>query len=262
VHAPQYHETLFSRLYLGSQHSTPAYIPILKDLDRFLKLSPEQKHHCVLRTDAGFGSDANLDYALDEDWHILSKGGGGRRPFALARQVAPDDWLDLGKDSWIAPSVQSPAYVRPVRHWVLRWLTPHQQIKYATLVCSVMEWSAQETAAYYDDRGACETEIRSDKSGLKLCKRRKHSLAAQEALVLLTDLAHNVLAWNAHIMFPEGPLAAFGTTRLIEDVLAIPGHLIIREGRLVEVQLNQNHPHAETTAAGLERLLKHYGHSE
>jgi len=113
---------------------------------------------------------------------------------------------------------------------------------------------------YYDDRGACETEIQADKGGLKLCKRRKRRVAAQEALILLTDVAHNTLAWVSNWMFPDGPLACFGTTRLIEDVLTIPGRLIFSQERLVEVQLNELHPHATQVAAGLERLLNHFGH--
>ena len=100
----------------------------------------------------------------------------------------------------------------------------------------------------------------SARTGLKLCKRRKKRLAAQEALVLLTDVAHNTLAWVSLWMFPDGPLDAFGTTRLIEDVLAIPGHLIFDGERLVEVQLNKLHPYAAQTATGLERLLDHLVH--
>lgn len=89
--------------------------------------------------------------------------------------------------------------------------------------------------AHYDERGACETEIQADKGGLELCKRRKKRLPAQEALVHLTDVARNSLAWISHWMFPDRTLAAFGTTRLIEDVLAIPGHLVFDDDRRVEV---------------------------
>lgn len=57
----------------------------------------------------------------------------------------------------------------------------------------------------------------------------------------------------------EGPLTGFGPTRLIEDVLAIPGHLVFDGDRLVEVQLNERHPYAFQVALGLERLLAHFG---
>ena len=61
-------------------------------------------------------------------------------------------------------------------------------------------------------------------------------------------------------MFADGPLAQMGPTQLVEDVLAIPGHLIFQEQALVEVQLNALHPYATAVAAGLERLLDHFGY--
>jgi hypothetical protein len=202
-----------------------------------------------------------VDYALSEQWQVLTKGSGGRRPGAFARRIACADWHTLRPDDrWVAKAVDPPTYVRPVQRLVLRWRTQKGELKHSTVVCSVLDWSMEQVIANYDDRGACETEIQADKGGLKLCKRRKKRLAAQEALVLLTDIAHNTLAWASHWMFPDGPLACFGTTRLIEDALAIPGHLIFNQGRLVEVQLNELHPYAAQVAIGLERLLDRFGH--
>lgn len=233
----------------------------MKALAEFLPLDESQKQRTILRSDSGFGGDDNVNYALGQQWQVLTKGSGGRRPGAFARRIAPDDWLTLRPDDrWVARAVDPPTYVHPVQHLVLRWRTPKGRMKHSTVVCSVLDWSMPQIIARYDDRGACETEIQADKGGLKLCKRRKKRLPAQEALVLLTDVAHNTLAWVSHWMFPDGPLAAFGTTRLIEDVLAIPGHLIFDGERLVEVQLNELHPHAAQTATGLERLLDHLGH--
>lgn len=163
-------------------------------------------------------------------------------------------------DRWIARAIDPPIYVRPTQHLVLRWRTPKGQIKHSTVVCSVVDWSLSQVVAHYDDRGACEAEIQADKGGLKLCQRRKKRLAAQETLVLLTDVAHNTLAWLSSGMFPDAPLSAFGTTRLIEDVLTIPGHLVFHGERLVEAQLNELHPYAAQTAVGLEWLLDHFGH--
>lgn len=261
MNAPQYQETLFSRLYPGKQHSDPTYIPALEALDAFLGLTPAQKQRTILRTDSGFGGDDNVNHALKEQWHVLTKGSGGRRPGAFARQILPDDWQILRPDDrWVAPAVAPPAYVRPVQHLVLRWRTQKGELKHSTVVCSVLDWSMAQVIEHYDDRGACETEIQADKGGLKLCKRRKRRATAQEALILLTDVAHNTLAWVSRWMFPGGPLAHFGATRLIEDVLTIPGHLIFSHEQLVEVQLNELHPHATAVAAGLERLLDHFGH--
>ncbi len=91
-------------------------------------------------------------------------------------------------------------------------------------------------------------------------RRRKKIAAAQEVLILLTDLAHKVLAWMTPWMFPSGPLAQIGATQMVQDVLAIPGRLIFQRQQLVEVQLNQLHPYATEVAAGLERLLDHFGY--
>jgi hypothetical protein len=261
VHAPQYQETLFSRLYPGQQHSSPTYIPVLQALAQFLNFSSEQKQRTILRSDAGFGSDDNLNYALADQWQVLSKGNGGKRPGILARQIAPADWYVLRPDDrWVAQAVKPPTYLKPVQTLVLRWRTQTGELKHATLACSILAWSLPEVIGHYDDRGACETQIQADKGGLKMVKRRKKQLMAQEALILLTDLAHNLLAWSSRWMFVEPPLTEFGPTRLIEDIFAIPGYLIFKGEQLVEVQLNELHPHAAQVAQALARLLAHFGH--
>lgn len=233
---------------------------MLDALEPCLGLTPSQKQRTVLRSDAGFGSDSNVNYALNARWQVLAKGKGGRRPQSYASQVAPGDWEALGQERWVAQACQPPAYVRPTQHLVLRWQTPTEVTKYSTVVCSIMEWTPAAIIACYDDRGACETEIQADKAGLRLERRRKKHLAAQEAVILLTDIAHNLLAWTSQWMFPAEPLASFGILRLTEDILSLPGRLFFSQGRLIEVQLNQRHPHAVQVAAGLERLLSHFGY--
>jgi len=259
VHAPQYHETVFSRVYPGNQESSPTYKPTVEALDLFLALTEVQKQRTILRSDAGFGSDANVNDALNAQWQVLTKNKGGRRPQAWAKRVAAGDWLSLGKERWVSQAVDPPAYARPCQCLVLRWRTPSDKIKHAVVINSIPGWSMAQTIAHYDDRGACETEIQADKGGLKMERRRKKRLAAQEALILLTDVAHNLLAWVPQWMFPTEPLAAFGTTRLVEDVFHLPGRLFFHDERLSEVQLNRLHPYAEDVAAGLERLLDHFG---
>ena len=202
-----------------------------------------------------------MNYALSSGWQVLAKGKGGRRPQAYARQMPVDAWQDMGQARWLAPITSPPTYIRPTQHWLLRWQTETGLFKYSTLVCSIMDWSGADILAHYDDRGRCETEIQADKGGLNLERRRKKQQPAQEMLILLTDVAHNLLAWTSQWMFPQGRLAKFGTTRLIEDVLCLPGRLLFQNHRLVEVQLNQLHPHAAVVAEGLERLLARFGYS-
>jgi len=213
-----------------------------------------------VRSDAGFGSDANIDQALTAQWQVLTKNNGGRRPAAFARQVPTTAWQALREDRWVAPAVTPLTYVRPVTCLVLRWLVSGGRVKHAIVISSIVNWTVAETVAHYDDRGQCETEIQADKGGLQLERRRKKRLAAQEALVLLTDVAHNLLAWLTPWMFPDSLLAGFGTTRLTQDVLHVPGRLLFAGDRLIEVGLNRQHPYADTVAVGLERLLAHFGY--
>jgi len=261
VHAPQYHETLFSQLYPGRQESSPTYLPTVQSVETFLGLTPAQKQRTGLRSDAGFGSDANINRVLASDWQVLTKNKGGRRPQAFARQIAAPLWQDLGQARWVAPVAHPVSYVRPTQSLLLRWLTEKQRTKYAIVVCSILDWRPAEVIAAYDQRGACETEIQADKMGLRLEQRRKKHLAAQSALVLLNDLAHNLLAWTRGWMFPTGTFAQYGTLRLVEDVLCIPGRLLFEDTILAEVQLNERHPHAHKVAEGLDRLLKHFNPS-
>lgn len=202
-----------------------------------------------------------MNTALLNHWQILTKSSGGRRPAALARQVASEAWQELRpNDRWVAPVAPPRAFVRPVQWLALRWRNARGELKQAVVVCSIESWSPAEVIGHYDDRGACETEIQADKGGLLVCRRRKKVLAAQEALVLLTDLAHNLLAWASGWMELSGRLATFGPTQLIQDVLTLPGRLIFNQQQLVEVRLKAEHPYAAEVAAGLERLLDHFGY--
>lgn len=211
-----------------------------------------------MRSDSG--SDANVNRVLQGGWQVLAKGKGDKRPQSCAQRVADETWQDLGNGRWVAPAPAPPVYVRPTQYLVLRWLNQTQQTKVSTVVCPVTEWTQTEIIRRYDDRGACETEIQADKMGLKLERRRKKHLAAQEALVLLVDLAHNLLAWTRLWMELPAPLASFGTLRLVEDVLCMPGRLIFSQNQLTEVQLSQSHPYANAVADGLQHLLARFGH--
>lgn len=224
-------------------------------------MTTAQKQRTILRSDAGFGGDANVNYALAAGWQLLAKGKGGKRPLAYAAKVADDAWHSLGQEHWVATAPNPPRYVQPTQHLVLAWRNQRGQLKCGTLVCSILDWSMADVVAYYDDRGRCETEIQADKQGLQLERRRKKRLLAQEALILLTDLAHNLLAWTVHWMLAGTTLAHFGPLRLTQDVFTIPGRLCFTsQGQLREVQLNKRHPYAAEVALGLEQLLDHFGY--
>ena len=92
--------------------------------------------------------------------------------------------------------------------------------------------------ALYDDRGGAEVEqFRTDKSGLGLEIRRKHSFLGQKGFVLLTDIAHNLLADFHHHALVGSRFEGFGPKRIVRDLLATPGRLFFENEKLVRVEL-------------------------
>ena len=94
---------------------------------------------------------------------------------------------------------------------------------------------------FYDSRAVIETaSIKGDKQGLGLVKRRKFSLMGQEMLVLLAQLAHNLVEWAKRWLAQLEPqLAAFGIQRWVRDIFAIAGTIVFEANRIVKVQLNK-----------------------
>ncbi len=186
------------------------------------------------------------------------KGYNGKRAQAFARQIGDPDWYALRTDRWVAIVPKAPRYARRTQTLLLRWQTD-KGMQYATLVHSLLDQDWHLIPALYDDRGAMESEIKMDKSGLLLAKRRKKRLAAQEALILLTDVAHNTLAWTHDWMFAESRFATAGVLSLVNDILCIPGEVVLKGGRLHMVALRESHPYAAEMVVCLTKLLAHFG---
>ena len=106
----------------------------------------------------------------------------------------------------------------------------------------------------YNRRGGAEGEqFRNDKSGLHLSARRKQHFNAQKALVLLTDLAHNLLSDFRYRALSNSPFADWGLKRIVRDLLAVPGRLYFEAGQLKRIELLSSHPHTEALIICLER---------
>ena len=106
----------------------------------------------------------------------------------------------------------------------------------------------------YNLRGGAEVEqFRSDKSGLHLSARRKQRFTAQKALVLLTDLTHNLLSDFRYHGLANSPFAGWGLKRIVRDLLAVPGRLYFEAGQLKRIELLETHPYADALIICLER---------
>ena len=100
--------------------------------------------------------------------------------------------------------------------------------------------------AYDLRQGGLETHNRSDKRGLGLANRNKRAFAAQETLVLLAQLAHNVVIWSRNHLAQTAPhYATFGIQRMVRDIFHIDGCVRLSPtGQILDVQLNPAHPYA------------------
>jgi hypothetical protein len=130
--------------------------------------------------------------------------------------------------------------------------------KYVLLVCSLLDLDLFEISHLYDERACMETEIQADKGGLLLPKRRKKQFEAQEALVLLTDLAHNILAWSRDFWAAEAKIGDLGIYGIVNKIMMIPGKLTFEDGKLVKVRLQATHPLAKPVVSCLSRLLRDF----
>ncbi len=252
-----YHENLLSLAYPGNRHGYEYCKPALDQLLAQWPWSRVQRQQIIIRSDAEQGTDENVGYILWQGFQVLMKAYSGRRTQAWVKRTPDELWQadPSDKQRWAAPAPVKLRLGRRLDAYLLRWLDTKHKPRHATLLTTLpapifTQW------AWYDGRGASEVEIRSDKSGLRLPQRRKHSLDAQEAWIVLTDVAHNLLAWLRPWMLAGSTFEAFGPKRLVYDLLNIPGQLFFEEGRLTKVALWQTHPYAEEMQLCLHKLLK------
>ncbi len=200
--------------------------------------------------DGGAGTDEQLRWILARDYHLVAKGFSNRRAEALARQVAR--WDAYG-DVWLG-QVPSPVDLgRPVQ-WFIKKGLRNEAFHHSYYVTTLKLPSKGHFMALYDHRGGAEVEqFRNDKSGLHLSARRKRSFLAQTALVLLTDLAHNLLADFHHRALLGTKFEPFAHKRIRRDLLQMPGKLTFVDGHLTKIELLSSHENAKDLLICLEK---------
>lgn len=72
--------------------------------------------------------------------------------------------------------------------------------------------------------------------------------------VLLTDMAHNYLAWLTHHILADSPFATWGPLRIGRDLLRIPGRVEMVNGQLLSVKLMESSPYSADLLACLARF--------
>jgi hypothetical protein len=237
VSAITYRETVWSDVFPGSRHTSHCLRPAVEAAEVALDLTPAQRRRTVWRIDGGGGSDEHLRWLLGRDYHVMAKGMSSRRAEALTKQVRR--WDAYREDVWLGQVPPPVDYGRPVQVFVKKRLKQGAYL-HSYYVSTLALLSKKLFMAAYEARGGAEVEqFRNDKSGLSLEARRKHSFLGQKGYILLTDLAHNLLADFYHQALVDSPFADYGPKRIVRDLLAMPGRLVFDadHATLVRVEL-------------------------
>jgi hypothetical protein len=200
--------------------------------------------------DGGAGSDEQLRWLLARDYQIIAKGMSNRRANALAKQVRR--WDAYG-DIWLGEVAPPVDYGRPVQVFVKRRLKDGKH-RHSYYVSSLSLPSKGHFMAFYNGRGGAEIEqFRNDKNGLSMAARRKRGFLAQKGFVLLTDLAHNLLADFHHRALVGSRFEGYGPKRIVRDLLTMQGRLIFEAGELKRIELLSLKQNARDLLMCLER---------
>ena len=277
VLAAQYEEVVIDRLYPGNLQLTKTLRPMILDAEQTLSLDAASRKRTLIRVDAGGGSRDEVNWVLGRGYQIHCKDISSSRAEALAGAVKT--WVNDPKRQgrqlgWV--ELDSQEYVRPVRRLAIRFFKKRGVLHHALLISTL---EPQEVigllglpvhlahdpqavilayATLYDQRGGTvEIEIKESKQGIGINKRSKHRFAAQQIVMLLGSLAHNIIVWSRRWLTAEAPrLAGYGALRMVRDLFHVAGLLgFDPQGRLTHITLNRAAPLAAELAAALGQLL-------
>ena len=228
--------------------------PAVLGVETSLELAPEQRKRTLYRLDGGSGADYQLQWLLARNYQVLSKGYSGKRAHALAKQVSR--WDPYEPNCWLG-AVDSPVnFGRPVQMLVKKRLLKGTH-KHSYYVSTLAFPSKRAFMDRYNLRGAAEIEqFREDKSGLHLSSRRKQRFEAQMAIILMTDLTHNLLSDFRRRGLVGSRFATWGLKRIARDLLTVPGRLYFDDAQLKRIDLLDTHPYAHELRFLLEEYSK------
>jgi hypothetical protein len=264
VRAALSQETLWETVIPGrTVESLPVLQEAIAHMEHLLDLEGEdeaaqaRRARVELRLDSGWGSDTIVPWLLDRGYHVTGKFRSAARVRALVKGITRwEPTSSPGREVAVVP--QPLAFARPLAQYAVR--TPSVRAKsgyyHAVLFTTRTDLGMTEVVDQYDDRAGMEADLKSDKRGLGLGVIRKHRLAAQMMVVLLTQLAHNVLLWARAWLAAAAPrLRRCGIVRLIQEVWAVPGRVKLHEDEVLRVRLRRAHPRARDVCAGLRPFL-------
>jgi hypothetical protein len=210
-----------------------------------------------IRLDSGWGSGPNITWLLERGYQVTGKFKSAGRVRKLVRGISI--WQPTSSPGREVAEVPQPvAFVRPLAQYAVRTPSKEQKSGYyhAVVFTSRTDLSMMGVVEHYDGRAGMEADLKSDKHGLGLAVIRKHLLPAQKMVVLLVELAHNILMWARSWLAERVPrLRQYGIVRLIQHVWAIPGRIKLTDKGVQRVRLRRAHPRARDVCWGFGPLL-------
>jgi hypothetical protein len=159
-----------------------------------------------IRLDSGWGGEAMITWLLERGYQVTGKFKSSGRVHKLVDAVST--WHPTSSPGReVAPVPQPVTFVRPLQQYAVR--TPSTEHKggyyYAVVFTSRTDLSMMGVVEQYDGRAGMEADLKGDKHGLALAVIRKQRLPAQQMVVLLIQLAHNVLLWARQWLAKNAP---------------------------------------------------------
>jgi hypothetical protein len=281
VMATRYREIVVDRLFDGKTQLNTALLPLVTAAEATLDLDVAQRERTLVRIDAGAGSISDINWLLTRGYCVLTKDYSTARARLLAAQV--QDWVvdprdaerQVGRVCVPASDYHAGQDRRAITRVAVRCRLASGAWGVGVVVSSLSVADAcalaglDPTAAsdptmavlayvyLYDQRGGgVETAFKEDKQGLGITKRSKQRFAAQQVVVALGALAHNVLVWAKGWLQARCPrLARFGVKRLVRDVFGIGGCVDFdAHGQVRRIVLNQADRYAHWLLLALQTL--------
>ena len=276
-------EVLCNQLYPGETRGDTVFKTLLGKLESTFGLQTEpQRHQQVrLRFDSGFGTDANINYALWRGYSLLGKMYTSRRVQKLARTV--ETWQPVPTQKGIrgreAGWVKHPhRYARRTVQVAVRTPKKDGTYSYAVLVSTDATATLADLVLEYDRRsGTPESSFAQDYQALSLRKYRKSKFIAQQVLLLLAQLAHNLMIWMKHWLIEAVEkshtasentktqhlkaiemLQQRGLKRIRRDILTIPGKVCFEGKKIVGIRLNPLYPMITHVSTACKALFQQY----
>jgi len=277
VLATWYQEVVMDRLYDGKAQLPRAFQELVLAAEDVLDLDRQKRQRTILRMDGHGGSQGDVNWALEQGYHVHTKEYSTQRTRTFAETVVTshDDPKIPGRQvGWV--TAEPTEYVRPVKRIAVRTRKKNGQWGIGVLISTVPEEEigllarmparqGQDPLAillayvyFYDLRaGGVETEIKEDKQGLGITKRDKKRFEAQQMIVQLNALAHNLIVWSRRWLAQMwDKIERLGIMRMIRDVFHLSGLVHFRSnGSIERITLHQADPFSSGLCAGLPPLL-------